>query len=101
MRVKGVRTLVVGMKKSGVAAVELLRREGAVGRATAFRPLDQIPEAQGLDLPFPIQSDAFLKTCALIVLPPDVPADLPPLEAARKRGVTVIGEVELAAPFLK
>ena len=37
----------------------------------------------------------------LIVLSPDVPADLPPLEAARQRGVRVIGEVELAAPFLK
>ena len=37
----------------------------------------------------------------LIVLSPDVPADLPPLEAARRRGARVIGEVELAAPFLK
>src|SRR5262249_45728843 len=31
----------------------------------------------------------------------DVPADLPALEAARARGAEVIGEVELAAPFLK
>jgi UDP-N-acetylmuramoylalanine--D-glutamate ligase len=30
-----------------------------------------------------------------------VPADLPPIEAARRRGVPVIGEIELAAPFLK
>jgi UDP-N-acetylmuramoylalanine--D-glutamate ligase len=35
------------------------------------------------------------------VLSPDVPADLPPIEEARKRGARVIGEVELAAPFLK
>ena len=39
--------------------------------------------------------------CDLIVLSPDVPADLPPLEEARRRGARVIGEVELAAPFLK
>ena len=39
--------------------------------------------------------------CDLIVLSPDVPADLPPLEEARQRGVRVIGEVELAAPFLR
>src|SRR5215471_3540915 len=101
MNLKGVRTLVVGMKKSGVAAVELLRREGAVVRATDLKPLDQIPEAQGFDVPFSIQSDAVFENCDLIVLSPDVPADLPPLEAARQRGVTVIGEVELAAPFLK
>jgi UDP-N-acetylmuramoylalanine--D-glutamate ligase len=37
----------------------------------------------------------------LIVLSPDVPADLPALLEARRRGVRVIGEVELAAPFLK
>jgi UDP-N-acetylmuramoylalanine--D-glutamate ligase len=41
------------------------------------------------------------EACDLIVLSPDVPADLPPLEEARRRGVRVIGEVELAAPFLK
>ena len=35
------------------------------------------------------------------VLSPDVPADLPPLVEARRRGVRVVGEVELAAPFLK
>jgi len=35
------------------------------------------------------------------VLSPDVPADLPPLEAARREGTPVIGEVELAAPYLK
>src|ERR1019366_4143611 len=34
-------------------------------------------------------------------LSPDVPADLAPLEDARRRGVPVIGEVELAAPFLE
>jgi len=35
------------------------------------------------------------------VLSPDVPADLPELVEARRRGVRVIGEVELAARFLK
>ena len=35
------------------------------------------------------------------VLSPGVPADLEPIQAARKRGVTVMGEVELASYFLK
>ena len=35
------------------------------------------------------------------MLSPDVPADLPQLEQARRRGTPVIGEVELAAPFLE
>jgi UDP-N-acetylmuramoylalanine--D-glutamate ligase len=93
--------LVVGMRKSGVAAVELLRREGAVVRATDLKPLDQIPEAKGVDVPFATQSDSVFEDCDLIVLSPDVPADLPALNAARAGGATVIGEVELAAPFLK
>jgi UDP-N-acetylmuramoylalanine--D-glutamate ligase len=41
------------------------------------------------------------QSAQLIVLSPDVPADLAPLEEARRRGVPVIGEVELAAPYLK
>ncbi|MBS1858158.1 MAG: UDP-N-acetylmuramoyl-L-alanine--D-glutamate ligase [Acidobacteria bacterium] len=101
MNLKGVRTLVVGLKKSGVAAVELLRREGAVVRTTDLKPLEQLPDARGLDIPFERQSDAVFEDCELIVLSPDVPADLAPLEAARRRGVTVIGDVELAAPYLK
>src|SRR5258708_25813293 len=101
MKLKGLRTLVVGMKKSGVASVVLLRREGADVRATDLKPLDQIPEARGLDIPFAVQSDAVFEDCDLIVLSPDVPADLPAIEAARRRGAIVIGDVELAAPYLK
>src|SRR4051794_11310538 len=101
MNLKGVRALVVGMKKSGVAAAELLRREGALVRAPAPAPLDQPPEAAALQIPFAVQNDAVFNAAELIVLPPDVPAALPPLNRARKRGAAVIGEVELAAPFLK
>ncbi len=101
MNLKGIQALVVGMKKSGVAAVELLRREGAVVRATDLKPLDQLPEARGLEIPFAVQTDAVFEGCELIVLSPDVPADLLPLDAARARGAIVIGEVELAAPYLK
>jgi len=35
-----------------------------------------------------------------IVISPGVPADLEELEAARRRGVPVLGEVELASEFL-
>jgi len=101
MKLHGKKALVVGLQKSGVAAVELLRRQGAIVRATDLKSLDQLPAARGLELPFAVQSDAVFEDCDLIVLSPDVPADLPPLNAARARGVVVIGEVELAAPFLK
>jgi UDP-N-acetylmuramoylalanine-D-glutamate ligase len=48
----------------------------------------------------PQTDELFDEDWDLIVLSPGVPADLPGIEAARARGVNVIGEVELAAPYL-
>jgi UDP-N-acetylmuramoylalanine--D-glutamate ligase len=105
MTFQATKALVVGMKLSGMASAELLAREGAVVRATDLKPLDALPGAAALldrlRIPFALQTPQVFEDCDLIVLSPDVPADLPPLEAARRRGVRVIGEVELAAPFLQ
>jgi UDP-N-acetylmuramoylalanine--D-glutamate ligase len=93
------------MKLSGIASVELLAREGAAVRATDLKALDTLPGAgdvlDRLRIPFARQTPQVFEDCDLIVLSPDVPADLAPLQEARRRGVRVIGEVELAAPFLR
>src|ERR1019366_8028227 len=105
MHLNGAKALVVGMKKSGMASAELLARLGAVVRATDLKSLEELGEARELlarlDIPFARQTAEVFEGCDLIVLSPDVPADLPALVEARRRGVRVIGEVELAAPFLK
>jgi UDP-N-acetylmuramoylalanine--D-glutamate ligase len=101
MRLAGAKVLVVGMKRSGVASAKLLLREGAEVRATDLKPLAELPEAAALGIPFAQQTPEVLQGCDLIVLSPDVPFDLPPVVEARARGVRVVGEVELAAPFLK
>src|ERR1017187_8833041 len=101
MTFKGIDALVVGMKKSGVASAALLAREGARVRATDLKPLDALPGVRELHIPFAQQTPAFLGGPDLLVLSPVFPADLAPLEEARRRGVPVIGEVELATPFLK
>jgi UDP-N-acetylmuramoylalanine--D-glutamate ligase len=101
MKLQGMRALVVGMRKSGVASAEFLVRQGAIVRATDLRPLEELPGVKELGIPFAVQSAEVFEDCDLIVPSPDVPYDLPPLTAARQRGVPVIGEVELAAPFLK
>ena len=99
------KALVVGMKKSGMASAELLVKQGASVRATDLKPIEELGEARGmlgrLGISFERQTPAVFKGVDTIVLSPDVPADLPPLVEARKRGVRVIGEVELAAPLLK
>jgi UDP-N-acetylmuramoylalanine--D-glutamate ligase len=99
------RALVVGMERSGLAALELLQQHGAQLKATDSRPLSKMPKAaaalERLGVPFEIQTPEVFEGCDWIVLSPGVPADLPPVEAARRRGVKVIGEIELAAMYLQ
>ncbi len=99
------KALVVGMERSGLEALELLQQHGAQLKATDSRPLSQMPKAgavlERLGVPFEIQTPEVFEGYDWIVLSPGVPADLPPIEAARRRGVKVIGEVELAAIYLQ
>jgi UDP-N-acetylmuramoylalanine--D-glutamate ligase len=96
----GKTVLVVGMAKSGQAAVELLLRHGANVRAADERPLeDQRLRAMGVPL-LPQTAEAFTGV-DLIVLSPGVPVDIPPVAEARSRGVPIVGELELASYFLK
>jgi UDP-N-acetylmuramoylalanine--D-glutamate ligase len=91
---QGANALVVGMEKSGQAAAAFLRSLGAHVTAADLKPHD-FPG-------FRLQTDELFDLFwNLIVLSPGVPADLPALDRARKRGVQVIGEVELAAAYLK
>lgn len=102
----GTRVLVVGLEKSGLAAIQLLLSQGAVVCATDLKPLSQLPEAAALLERLHVSFERQIVALAspdheLIVISPGVPAGLPELDAARARGVPVIGDVELAAPFLK
>jgi UDP-N-acetylmuramoylalanine--D-glutamate ligase len=94
MKLEGLRTLVVGMEKSGRAAFEFLHSRGADVTATDLK----FHDVAG----FRPQTDELLdEAWDLIVPSPGVPLDLPALERAKTRGVAVIGEVELAAPYLR
>jgi len=103
MELSGKKTLVVGMAKSGVACVELLAKHGALVRATDLHApsAEIVRELEELRAPFEMQSDLVFREADLIVLSPGVPADLEPLDVARERGATVMGEVELASYFLQ
>jgi UDP-N-acetylmuramoylalanine--D-glutamate ligase len=84
---------VVGMARSGIAAVELLMEQGAEVRAVDQNAV-QVP---GLSIAVEPQTDAAFLDAELIVLSPGVPANLPVIDAARQRGVRVIGDLELAS----
>jgi UDP-N-acetylmuramoylalanine--D-glutamate ligase len=100
MKVEGARVVVVGMARSGVAAVELLLEQGA--RVTA---VDQslVANAKLTELGVSVQPQeaAAFEGADLVVLSPGVPADLDLAEETRRRGVPVIGDLEIASWFLQ
>ena len=100
MKVQGARAIVVGMARSGVAAVELLLDQGArVGAVDQA----QVRDSRFAELGVTVQPQdaAAFEGADLVVLSPGVPADLDLLEPVRGRGVPVIGDLELASWFLK
>ncbi|MDP2999271.1 MAG: UDP-N-acetylmuramoyl-L-alanine--D-glutamate ligase [Bryobacterales bacterium] len=97
----GARVVVAGMGKSGLAALELLAEKGARLRATDVKPLAELPGLAELGVPFALQSPEVFQDADIIVISPGVACDLGPLEEARRRGVAVIGELELASYFLQ
>ena len=102
--VRGKRVTVVGAARSGVAAAELLVRRGAEVLLSDVRA--EIEEAErlrqaGVALELGSHSQDTFAKADLIVLSPGVPARHPAIDAARRAGVPVIGELELASRWLR
>lgn len=111
MELQGKRVTVFGLNRSGVAAAKLLRRYGATVTVTDTRSAEALSaEIAALN--------AFLKsdeTCNVyrkffdghpaeciadadfIVVSPGVPLNIPMLREARRRGLPILGELEVAA----
>jgi UDP-N-acetylmuramoylalanine--D-glutamate ligase len=107
MDLENKRVLVVGLGKSGVASALFLKSRGA--RVTVS---DSKPEAElrdeillllehGITVETGGHGDRTFRGQDLIVVSPGVPSDAPQLEQARNLGEPVIGEIELAAQFLR
>jgi UDP-N-acetylmuramoylalanine--D-glutamate ligase len=102
--VQGQRVVVVGAARSGIAAAELLVERGA--RVTLSEQRGTAAEAQalaerGVTLELGGHQLETFERADLVVVSPGVPADQPALAAARGRGIPVIGEIELAARWLR
>jgi UDP-N-acetylmuramoylalanine--D-glutamate ligase len=102
----GAAVLVVGGARTGLAAAGFLAGRGARVTLTDMTTLsdkeDEIERLTGLGVSFALGSHdpkAFL-SADLIVVSPGVPLFIEPLVAAKKKGVRIIGEVELAARFI-
>jgi UDP-N-acetylmuramoylalanine--D-glutamate ligase len=106
MEFAGKNILVVGLARTGVALCRFLAEHGAKVTVTDQAPPSDLAEprrdiqglgvVEELGLPQPRWQgfDA-------IVLSPGVPPELPWLMAARAAGVPIVGELEVATPFIR
>jgi len=107
MELKGKKVLVVGLGKSGLAAALFLRRRGAQVTVSDVRSA----EALAKDIPALLEEGINVEAGGhglltfrrqdLIVVSPGVPLDTPELVQVKAFGLPIIGELELAARFLK
>lgn len=101
MVLQGKKVLVVGSGKSGIAAVQLLEKAGAV--SVLFDSNEKLNTAQMEEnlngakavcyagqLP-----ETVCRETEIVVLSPGVPVDIPLVEDFKSRGIPVIGEIEL------
>ncbi len=107
MELQGKQVSVVGMAASGMATALFLRRHGARVVISELRPAEQlraeIPRLleAGVAIETGGHRERTFLTADLIVVSPGVPSELPVLARARREQIPVIGEVELAARFLR
>ncbi|WP_141590723.1 UDP-N-acetylmuramoyl-L-alanine--D-glutamate ligase [Myxococcus sp. AB056] len=106
LALSGQKVLVFGLAKSGVAALRLLRQQGADVTALDARGEDALGavahevKALGATLVSGPTPPGLLASQDLVVVSPGVPLALPEIQAARAAGVAVWGEVELAGRLL-
>ncbi len=107
MELTGKNVLVIGAGKSGTAAARFLNERGAKVALNDSQPLEAWSEAaraskaEGVGLlPGDVPS-WLLDQIELVVLSPGVPVKSIPVRYAERAGAEIIGEVELAARFLK
>jgi len=106
LEVAGKRVAVMGLGRSGQAAVRLLRRLGARVAVADQKPSSELTAALEA---FPAGAvevhgagdyESALRGAEVVVVSPGVPLTLDPLRRARAAGARVIGELELASRHL-
>jgi UDP-N-acetylmuramoylalanine--D-glutamate ligase len=103
----GARVTVMGLARSGVAACRLLQAAGARVTVADRKESAELTDVIGaidrdhVGVSVGARYESSLDEADLVVISPGVPYRLAPIEAARRRGVKVIGELELASQFLR
>jgi UDP-N-acetylmuramoylalanine--D-glutamate ligase len=107
MDLNGKRVLVVGLGKSGVASALFLKAHGARVTVSDTKTGDELRSEipvlldHGITVETGGHGERTFRGQDLIVVSPGIPLDAPALVQARALGGSVIGEIELAARFLR
>ncbi|MFZ4984551.1 MAG: UDP-N-acetylmuramoyl-L-alanine--D-glutamate ligase [Blastocatellia bacterium] len=106
MELVGRHFVVVGMARSGLAAARFLHARGARVTVNDARPEAELAEAGqlrgiGLQVVGGGHPRELFESADCLVVSPGVPLAAPAFDWARRAGVEIIGEVELAARFLR
>jgi len=89
--------LVVGLARSGVAAALALRARGeeVIGSDAGAPEVGRLREA-GVEVHLDASGEHLAARARTLIKSPGVPQDAPAVVAARRRGVPILGELELA-----
>ncbi len=107
MEIKWKKVLVVGLGKSGLAAALFLRHQGAQVTVSDVRSAEELAKEipalidEGIAVEAGGHGLLTFRRQDLIVVSPGVPVDTPELTQVKKFGLPVIGELELAAHYLR
>lgn len=107
MDLDGKRVLVVGLGRSGVASALFLKAHGARVTVSDTKTGDELHSEipvlldHGITVETGGHGERTFRGQDLIVVSPGIPLDAPALVQARALGGSVIGEIELAARFLR
>ncbi len=103
---KDKKVLVVGLAKTGLATAKFLKTKGSIVSTTEMGSREEmkgaVQELEGMDITMEWGGhckEAFLRQ-DLIVVSPGVDLAIEPIQAAMKKGVRVISEIELAYRFI-
>ena len=95
--------LIVGMARSGVAAARLLHERGQSVFVTDSGDAPLRSELDSLGIPYETggHPPARFLEAEEIVMSPGVPLNIRPLEPARRKGVPIVSEIEVASRYIQ
>ncbi len=104
----GQRVVVMGLGISGRAAMKFLVAQGAEVFVSDSRAIDDLAlddlkylQKNGIKFEGGGHSRDFISQGDIIVISPGIPTNLPLLQEMREKDITILGELGLAAPYLK